>query len=297
MADEQAKPENDGGAEVNRLAHSFSPTIITAPTARNGITLIQRLLNSTRQAMVFGENIHFFDWLPRIAMQSYLAHARLQDEFEQSREKFLHETTEYWSSNLFPDSGNCTAIAFEAFYKYATNYQQTAHHCGFRHWGMKNPMPEPDTIRTLSQLLRPARFVFMYRNPFDVVASAKARRFVTNTQQAAAYARQWRQHLQAIHDQPPTHLLMMQYESLVSDPEPLLQELETFTGLTGIDRSVLDRKINTFAASDTEGQSPSSYIPPQALTDAERGAIYAEAGDMLKWAGYDGAPDAAAAGA
>jgi hypothetical protein len=276
----------DPSLDLQNLAHSFTPTIITAPTARNGITLIQRLLNSTRQAMIFGENRQFVQTLPTLTITNYVNHQQGHAELEASRQKFLNETTEYWSSNLWPDSGRYMMLTFEMFYKAAMIYRQTAQECGFKHWGIKNPMTDRKMVHNLGQLMRTARFVVIYRNPFDVVASAKARQFITDQQQVTQYARQWQDNLQAVRDHPPNHLMLIQHEQLTAEPEPILQELESFTGLTGIDRSVLGRKINTFAAPEGAGHAPDGYIAPESLTEQEVTVIEQEAGQLMQWAGY-----------
>ena len=272
--------------DLDRLARSFTPTIVTAPTARNGITLVQRLLNSTRQTMIFGENKQLVEVLPHMAASNHSIHVNMRQELEASRRKFLEETTEYWSSDLWPDTGRLMMIAFEMFYKAVMAYQQSAQDCGFSKWGIKHPVNGPNTIHVLGQLLQTARFVMVYRNPFDVVASAKARQFITNPAEVAKYAGQWRKNLQAVRDSPPPHLMMIRHETLTAEPEPVLQELETFAGVSGIDRSVLSRKINTFQGQTERGHAPSGYIEPVELTEQERQLIYDNAGDMLEWAGY-----------
>jgi hypothetical protein len=287
--------QNDHQLDIDQLANSFSPIVVTAPTARNGITLIQRLLNSTRQTIIFGENVRLVETLPQVAHEFYVMHDKLGDELQQSRQKFLSGVTEYWSSNLWPDIQRCTLVGFEMFYKLMHVYQQSAREYGFTSWGIKNPMNNLHMVRTFPLLVKPARFVFIYRNPFDVVASAKARRFVTNEQGVIDYVKRWAAHLQAVRDDPPTHTFLLRYETLMASPEAMLNELQTFTGLSGIDRGVLDRKINTFEGTEDQGRGPNEYIAPKPLTDSERELIVEHAGEMLTWAGYESMAETAAA--
>jgi hypothetical protein len=277
--------ELDHQNDLQTLANSFAPTIITAPTARNGITLLQRLLNSTRQTMVFGENQQLVATLPNMAVSGYVTHHQAGEELRQSREKFLNDTTEYWSSNLWPDTERYMLLGFEMFYKAVQLYQQSAREYGFQNWGIKNPMTSPNMVHQLGQLLRSARFVAIYRNPFDVVASAKARRFVISQQDVAKYAQQWQANLQALRERPPQHLLLIRHETLTAEPEPTLRELEQFTGISGIDRSVLERKINTFAGS-AGGHAANEYVEPESLDATERELIQTHASEGLEWAGY-----------
>ena len=56
--------------DLQQAMAAHAPIFITAPSARNGVTLIQRLLNSTRQIMVFGENTLLVDHLPNGALMA-----------------------------------------------------------------------------------------------------------------------------------------------------------------------------------------------------------------------------------
>ena len=49
-----------------KLVKQMTPVFLVAPTARNGITLIQRLLNTTRQIIVYGENPAFVQTMPSL---------------------------------------------------------------------------------------------------------------------------------------------------------------------------------------------------------------------------------------
>jgi len=282
---------NGNQLDLNQLANSFRPTIVTAPTARNGITLIQRLLNSTRKTIIFGENTQLMETLPKIAATNHAIHHQMGQGLERSRQKFLNETSDYWSSDLWPSTEKFMMLGFEMFYKAAMIYRQSASEYGFPQWGIKNPMTQPQMMHTLAQLIKPARFVVVYRNPFDVVASAKARQFITDQQQVANYAKQWRDNLQAVRDHPPQHLMLIRHETLAAEPETILPELERFAGVEGIDRAVLERKINTFAGRESDGHAADQYIAPAELTTPECDLIREHAGEMLAWAGYEPAAD------
>jgi len=274
------------GADLTELAQRFQPVIVTAPTARNGITLLQRLLNSTRQTIVFGENVQLVETLPALVAANHSLHYNMGPQIRQSREKFLHETTEYWSSNLWPETEPMMRLSFETFYKAVAIYDGSARQYGFHQWGIKNPMTSTQMIHRLAQLMPNARFVLIYRNPFEVVASAKARRFVQSEQQVADYARQWQERLNAA-TQQQDRLLMVKYEDLTANGDAEIGRLEGFTGVPGIDRKVLSRKINTFRGETADGHAPDEYIAPEGLTDRERELIVEQAGDAMGWAGYE----------
>ena len=52
--------------DLGTYVQNLQPVFITAPTARNGVTLVQRLLNSSKQIIVYGENTDFMSVLPKL---------------------------------------------------------------------------------------------------------------------------------------------------------------------------------------------------------------------------------------
>lgn len=246
---------------------------ITAPTARNGITLLQRLINSTRQAVVYGENVHLVHQLPTLVHQSVEAHQTLGAKLDDTLRRFQAGDTEFWSSALHPGTEPMMMASFQWFYHALSVYDGKSKAMGFARWGVKNPMLCPQMIDRLAALLRQAKFLFIVRNPYDVARSAKARRFYADEAALREMMRQWRQHTEHVRKTNAAHTLVIDYEPFVADPKPMLAKIEQFTGLSGINADVMRRKINTFFGSAEQGHAPSGYIAPATLTDAESALI------------------------
>jgi len=75
-------------------------------------------------------------------------------------------------------------------------------------------------------------------------------------------------------DAAPTNLnnentLYISYESLVENPAPILKEIEKFTGVKGIDSSVMNFKFNKFKETSKENETYGEYVLPEDLTDEE----------------------------
>ncbi len=272
---------------VDQVQRTCKPVFVIGPTARNGITLIQRLLNSSRQIIVYGENTGFFHALPAIAITAWETHRKLAGEFNEAREQFLAGQTEGWTSNLWPDSGRFTNALCEGFYKAAMVYEQCSQEYGYTRWGLKNPLSDPYIIPRLITLLPHCRFVFMHRHLFDIVKSAKARKFITGDEQLVEYARLYQMNMNAVLNTPRAQTLIIRHADLVADPEPMLQRLESFVGVTGIDRSVMQRKINTFPGTKDQGRSETGYIEPEPVTEREKAICMEIARPMLEQAGYE----------
>lgn len=246
---------------------------ITAPTARNGITLLQRLLNSSRKAVIYGENVHIVHQLPSLVHQAVEAHQTLGPKLDQTLAHFQQGGTEFWSSALHPGTEPMMMGSFQWFYHALSIYDAKSRAMGFARWGVKNPMLCPQMIDRLAALLRQAKFLFIVRNPYDVARSAKARKFYADDAGLRELARQWREHTDHVRRASAPHTMTIDYEPFVADPKPTIARIEQFTGVAGIDANVMRRKINTFIGSRDQGHAPDGYIKPATLTDDECASI------------------------
>ena len=262
-----------------------SPVFVFSPTARNGITLIQRLLNSSHKIVVYGESPDVIDISQVVyrRMQETMMHWRTR---AQAREKFRSGMTEFWSSNLGPDDVQLLQVQVDNFSRIIGFYQQWSKEFGYNRWGLKQPLPNLIPLDLLHQFLGNARFVYMYRNLFDVARSSKARTWLKTEEDFAELARRWQDNLLPMIDSPRERVLMIKYEDLVADPGTHIKRLEEFTGITGIDNKVMERKINTFDEIIENGKSPIQYIEPKELTDQESSIIYEHAAQCLEKTGY-----------
>jgi len=247
-------------------AQTISPIFITAPTARNGVTLLQRLLNSSGRCVVYGENVTLTCTLPQICQSESDTHRRLGEALRASRERFLREGPEYWSSDLWPDHERFMLLMFGSFFRAIEHYEEQAAADGFERWGIKNPMRSPEMIQRLRVLLPRARFLFIHRDPIETARSAKARRFVRDAEDVREWARQWLTHTETVLADRRPDTLVVPYAALLADPENWIARLERFAGVAGIDRRVLETKINSF----------DGYIEPAALTPEEERIVRAE---------------------
>jgi hypothetical protein len=266
---------------MTRKYGDLRPVIVTAPTARNGITLIQRLLNSTRQIIVYGENKHLCEWIPELVFNVAGIHAKLRQNVEEVRQRFLTDTTEFWSSTLWPDTGLYYRETLVGFYRLLEVYQECSQRYGFQRWGLKHPFNSPAHLERFMTLVPQGLFIFIYRNLYDVARSSKARRFAQTPEDFAQMATNWRTGLCAARAAQRPNLLMVRMEDLVADPEPWITNLEQFTGVHNVDRTVMSRKFNTFRGPTQQGYSPTEYIEPEPLTETEAAMLDKHAGDVL----------------
>ena len=169
------------------------------------------------------------------------------------------------------------------FYVLPTHTQHYSSVIGRPHWGMKRPACDLSTLRMLRSLMPSARTVYIYRNIFDCIRSAKARQFVASTDDIREMVLDWRNNIIDIEQaDAEDKIILIKYEDLTANPESQLARLEKETGLRGIDRGVMAVKVNTWTGSDSgKGLAPDQYIPPAEIDEAERTLIRETAGDLL----------------
>ncbi len=108
-------------------------------------------------------------------------------------------------------------------------------------WGDKTPL-NVSNMQNLRRIFPRARFVFMLRDPADVVYScSKLEQYAGDIRAPAV---RWRDALHAanrMRHQHPTSICTVRYEDLVRDPQPTMQRVADFLGIDySFDRPVAE---------------------------------------------------------
>lgn len=207
------------------------PTFIFSAGWRSGSTLVQRLVTSTGQILVWGE--------VGGALNS------IADAFERYRqmlgpggERFRHGfggegLAQYEAFRTAPASGMHQWIACMnppedvvlASFRKALEaiYAVPAAALGYQRWGVKEVQSGLDTALFLRRLWPNAKFVFLIRSPYACLLSIKRRGWIDwpgGRSPVRFFAEHW-QRLAADFRQADFGLLV-RYEDLVNDPDALL---------------------------------------------------------------------------
>ncbi|MFT4975158.1 MAG: hypothetical protein ACI8S6_001045 [Myxococcota bacterium] len=247
---------------------------IWAPTQRCGTGLLQRLVTSSREVLVFGEDRHIALDLP-----GQLLHcSRPLTDQSALRERLASGDLEGWYVHVYPPADAYRVSLIQNFNTLAALYTETARSHGFSRWGTKYPDFQLNEAQVLSKLLPGARHLFIYRDIVDVLRSVKARGWLTSPQVAVQYARQWvrgvNQALSNLVGDERFH--MIRYEDLVARPGAHLPDLAAFLGVSALDARVFSHRTN----------APSGYTAPLALTPAELAAADRIARPLRDMLGY-----------
>ncbi len=261
----------------------LAPVIVTSPTARCGTTLVQRLLTTSDNAFVYGEEVgHQIRtvtvWLIGLLRHFDRAHPGMNADFERA----LAGTLADWRPGLTAPAEVMRAAWTETFYQLPSALSEFSRSVSRPVWGFKFPSYDRDTLKAFLSLMPRARVIYLIRNVCDALSSAKARRFVIGEEDTGRFCAVWAKNMREIVELGlDQRVLFVKYEDLLARPEEHLQLLAQFTGAQGIDPKAFDLKVNTFEGAEAEGFSPTQYIAPEPLTESDRAIIMAKAGPVL----------------
>lgn len=263
---------------------TVAPLIVTSPTTRCGTTLLQRLFTTADNGFVFGETIggHF------AALTEVLASEILNCETsgainEAALEKALKGNMPNWHPAMAPPSSVMLQAMVATYFQLPKALEAYTASLGRPIWGFKFPAYSCRTIKLMLSVMPNAKVIYILRNLFDVLKSAKARKFVKSQEDVRKFCADWSNKMNEITELAnDERVLFVKYESLMAQRDDHIQLLQLFTGLTNLDPATFDIKINTLQGKAENGHSPTQYIEPATLTGADRAAIVEQAGPVMR---------------
>lgn len=254
----------------------LEPLFIWAPTTRCGTTLLQRLITSSDELIVYGE----FEYYAMDLINIFTQLTRLKDDgqFDEDRKRYADGELDFWCPHLKPDTEQLQQSVAEHFYRITTIYENTAREDGFERWGLKNPHFPEESLEPLRMLLPRSKHLFIIRNPYDVAESQKGRGWISSIDELRETARNWNQNVQGILNQYSNddRSLIISFNDLIEDQSETVERLEQYLDIEGIDQSVFKMKVNNWAE---QGDDPEQYVEPKQLTPEEDDIITEETRD------------------
>ncbi|RME27312.1 MAG: sulfotransferase [Deltaproteobacteria bacterium] len=267
---------------------SMEPVFIWAPVPRCGTGLVQRLITSSRQVLIFGEDAFFVKMLPAALM----ARMQARSEVDSATHRLASGQKEGWYPSALPQYryyGPALELAFRAV---CMAYHSACKNAGFERWGCKYPGFSPGEYKVIGALLPKARHIFLYRNPLDAMRSIKARGWLKSIADAERFSSAWVNSVGWVLDAwrsgqaPAMHVV--RYEWLCENRQRECDAIKDFLGIESVDLDVFEHRVNTFKGKEADGHSPSGYIRPQKLSRDELKVIQDIAGDLMAKLGYEG---------
>ncbi|MCP4380697.1 MAG: sulfotransferase [Hyphomicrobiales bacterium] len=266
------------------------PVFVVAPARRCGTTLLQRALNSSGTAIIYGENFMFLEVfpgsLPGILGNLPLKKARTREV----REQVLAGNYDIDASAMFPDYEDYARTMRSQLYQVAGYYRKWSLSYDRQVWGLKHQIRRAESFAAFMNFFPRARFVFIYRNIFDVARSDRARfpNDYPSAENFAALGRKWRHNMDFMRSVRRDNVLHIEYAEIESDGQRFVSLLEEHCGVPGIKPDVFSHRINVSPVIDTldAQETKTSYRPPASLSLAEYDALRLETSDHCARFGY-----------
>lgn len=246
------------------------PILISSPVRRSGTTLLQRLLCSAPNTLIYGENCaNEFQIFGNLYLSKQLFFQINNEARDRMLQRVLDGEVNDWIADLMPQIDGYKAALLKASFSLFEYYQQFAESNGRPIWGMKMAEWHPASLQQAQNMFPDSRFVYIHRNLQECLRSAKRVNMVRSLGEVQQFCQIYQQNLNFVKMQYQHPKLMIDYARLLAEPKEVIAELEAFTGAKGIQTSVLDQRINTFKSDVQRDPSGNGYLEPIELTEEE----------------------------
>lgn len=203
------------------------PVFVLSSSWRSGSTLLQRFITATGEVLVWGETGGALNaladalagWEQITADSTRRFPGGIGGKGEAAYGKLVSapkaEHAGLWIANLSPPYAD---IAAELRTMFDTLYGQRARSLGYPRYGIKETRCDLTTARQLQDLFPDARFIFLVRDPFDVMLSIKRRNWMGRWPGHATlkyYADHWR--VRAMQFRQADFGMAVRYEDFVAE--------------------------------------------------------------------------------
>ncbi|MGL4400497.1 MAG: sulfotransferase [Luteolibacter sp.] len=244
----------------------MSPVIVLSPLQRSGTTLIQRLLCSAPNALIYGDTVgQEAEFFAKYAMARGQMIGFQQSQIAPVLEAVLRGDVSDFITPLAPTMSTYLASFRAAAVAWLDGCRREAAEASRPIWGWKLAGADATSLPTLAQWFPQARWIWIDRDITDSMRSAKAAQMFSSPAEAGMMARQAQFNRQIFTNLKLGNLLTFDYAEMLKNPASTVASLEEFTGAKGISPAVFDRRVNDYG-------NP-NWVPPATLTDEESAAI------------------------
>jgi len=197
---------------LKKIDMSDQPVFIFSASWRTGSTLLQRVLNSTENILIWGEPKHLDQVRAlNIDFHTYFEHA--QSQYAGIERKGIENA---WTPILCPKPeyvNPAFKLMIDGLYKTAA-YDQ-----GHNRWGFKEVRINAyENALWLKKLYPHAKFIFHYRDPFSMFSSVIKTDFYENFEDPYAPVKTWKNNVRDIllNDSKKVDFFIVNHEDLIN---------------------------------------------------------------------------------
>ena len=241
------------------------PIFLFSAGWRSGSTLVQRLLSSTGEVMMWGEPFGALDKLRDADQCLALAAATptkvsLNSELAGSGAKQFQEfvssgcdPAKTWIANVAPPEASVKHAFAELF---TGLYGVESSRLGYSRWGIKEVRSDAEVARWLYSIFPNSKFVFLIRDPRDTILSIKRRNWLgrkSGFATALYFARHWSALASSFLSADFGYLL--RYEDLIADPEAELSKLGRYLSMPNLNPEFIGKSRIDWSQMNSESLS------------------------------------------
>ena len=251
---------------MHTTSMSSDPVFVLSAGARTGSTLVQRLITSTRDALVWGEHdgqvLALLDDMERALRQCHDRGGARQFQ------AFLESGPQAWIANMVPAPDDVRR-GLRAFLEAAFGAPAAA--LGYRRWGFKEIRYGAAQALYLQGLYPDARFVFVVRRPADCLRSYMGVPWYDH--RPDAFLARWVALATELDDVRGSlrHAVLVRFEDLAATPDPVIERIAATIGVapSSVDRGVLSHLVRgAHAAPVMLGSAEAALVEAPAIAAA-----------------------------
>lgn len=254
--------------DIFEKAKSDQPIFILASGQRCGSTLIQRLLNSNPDILIWGEQHGYLNGF----LREYRALLEWESDYSHHRKTFLQNGYDNFVPNMLPEDID---IRKAAIIHISALFGDSAITLGRSIWGFKEVRYDAQMALFLYRCFPKARFIFLTRNIIDCFISLK---HWENS--PGSWNRTWTEifiedwirinasFLNVTNRIP--QLMRIRYEDIVENPMEFIKKLSSFLSISpkSLDANVFKKKLHVESSDGINDARPT--ILPSDLNPEER---------------------------
>jgi hypothetical protein len=160
--------------QLKKNASKEQPIFIFSAGWRSGSTLVQRLVNSCANVLIWGEPYTYSDYIRKLAdALRIFSRTTPPDNFfvDSFIDQNNHQLIDQWTACLYPNPGDLWS-AHRNFL--LSLFSDPATRLGFANWGLKEVRLNCEYATYLNWLFPNAKFIFLYRNPYEAYRSYRS---------------------------------------------------------------------------------------------------------------------------